>query len=303
MAKLQVMKGVKYTVKRLREWLRDDGAVVVQTKRDEIRCTVHVDPDTDTVAFISAQGKPLYNLDCFHQQWMYISEHTGLREFDTGVCVNESFELTKRTVRASKKVYDLNGGINTIDDKKTGFYFSGQMQALFYLYDLPTSTLPYCERRERMADYALRYPALRVPETFVLTTEYDVDEYYSHFVKQGHEGAMVKRIAFDYVYGRTVAWMKMKPEEERDGQITGYTAGKGEFEGLIGSIEVSFVDGSTTSCSGMSLALRRDITEHPENYTGRIVEVRFMERDSQGGYRHPRFYRFHPDKTTLVGSE
>lgn len=42
---LAVMKGVAFTEKRLLQWLKEDGKVVVQTKRDEIRCTVVVDYD------------------------------------------------------------------------------------------------------------------------------------------------------------------------------------------------------------------------------------------------------------------
>lgn len=302
MTKLAVMKGTKYSRQRLLQWLGEDGAVVLQTKRDEIRCMVEV--DGNTVTYTSAQGKPLYNLGCFDHDWIHVATHTGLTKFDTGICVNESFDLTKRTVRASKKRYNLRGTTFTvIHDKKTGFDWSGHLVGLFYLYDLPTSSVNYEHRRALMADYALRYHHLRVPETEVATSEFEVDQFYASCVKAGQEGAMIKRIAYDYVYGRTVDWMKMKPEEERDGEITGFTEGKGEFEGFIGSIKVRFADGSSTAISGMSFALRRDITEHPERYVGLIVEVRFMQRDSDGGYRHPRFYRFHPDKTTLEGSE
>ncbi|UQT03818.1 DNA ligase [Serratia phage vB_SmaP-Kaonashi] len=304
MSKLNVMKGVKYTLKRLRQWLKEDGKVILQTKRDEIRCMVKVSPSTGIVTYTSAQGKPLHNLSCFDKMWNHIALVTDLTEFDTGICVNDSFELTKRTVRASKKQYDLSGGeIHTIQDKKTGFYFSGTLTGVFYLYDLPTYRAEYSKRRKLMAELMHRNGSLAVPETYVATTEEEVDSHYAAMVAAGFEGSMVKRWDFEYVYGRTIAWMKLKPEEERDGEITGFTQGKGEFEGLIGSVEIRFADGSTTSCSGFSLALRRDFTESPERYIGRIVEVRFMERDSQGGYRHPRFYRFHPDKTTLEGSE
>ncbi|CUH74594.1 DNA ligase [Cronobacter phage Dev-CD-23823] len=303
MAKLTVMKGTKYDRKRLLQWLEEDGAVVVQTKRDEIRCKVNIDDD-NVVTYTSAQGKPLYNLSCFDAMWVHVATSSGIYEFDTGVCVNESFDLTKRTVRASKKQYDLTGNsIHTIEDKKKGYYFSGTLEARFYLYDLPTAKAPYENRRIVMCELASLFPELYVPETYIATSEYDVDEYYRHMVEAGHEGTMIKRVDYDYVYGRTVCWMKMKPEEERDGEVIGYVEGQGKYEGLIGSVKVRFVDGSTTAISGMSDGLRADISERREEYIGRIVEVRFMQRDSDGGYRHPRFYRWHPDKDTLEGSE
>ncbi|CCI88402.2 DNA ligase [Yersinia phage phiR8-01] len=305
MSKLAVMKGVKFTEKRLLDWLREDGEVILQTKRDEIRCVVRVSASTGEMTYTSAQGKPLFNLNCFDEEWNQVAMHLDLYEFDTGICVNESFELTKRTVRASKKKYDLSGDTHHIidDRKKTGFYFEGTLTGLFYLYDLPSWVAPYENRRRTMADLAHRFPSLRIPETWRCSTVVQTYETYDQLVNQGYEGLMVKRQNFEYIYGRTVAWMKMKPEDERDGEITGYVEGKGEFEGLIGSIEIRFVDGSTTSVSGMSYALRVAISADREGYIGRIVEVRFMQRDSQGGYRHPKFYRFHPDKTTLEGSE
>lgn len=303
MASLAVMKGAAFTRKRLLQWLEEDGAVVVQTKRDEIRCKVNIDDD-NVVTYTSAQGKPLYNLGCFDAMWVHLATYSGLYEFDTGICVNESFDLTKRTVRASKKQYDLTGNtIHTIEDKNKGYYFSGTLHGVFYLYDLPTAHSTYEARRMVMCELSARSPDVRVPETYITTSEYDVDEYYRHMVSAGHEGTMIKRVDYDYVYGRTVAWMKMKPEEERDGQVYGYTEGQGKYEGLIGSVKVRFVDGSTTAISGMSDGLRTDISERREEYIGRIVEVRFMQRDSDGGYRHPRFHRWHPDKDTLEGSE
>lgn len=72
MSKLQIMKGDAYCEKRLRKWLQEDGRVVVQTKRDEIRCLVEIHvshEETDDpefrVTYTSASGKPLYNLGGF----------------------------------------------------------------------------------------------------------------------------------------------------------------------------------------------------------------------------------------------
>lgn len=317
MAELVVMKGVKFTEKRLLEWFKEDGKVVVQTKRDEIRCRVRIlhteVPGGTEVTYTSAQGKPLYNLGCFDDFWIDFSQRTGRRDIDTGVCVENSFDLTKRTVRASKKPYNLNSGeIHTIVDKKTGFYFSGTLQAHFWLYDIVDHYGTYEDRRRYMADLCQMFQPISCPETWVIEkwnqeqVEDAVQQVYEineNLVALGHEGTMVKRFYHSWYEGRTTDWMKLKPCEERDGEITGYVAGKGKYEGLIGSVNLRFVDGSTTSVSGMSDALRTDISERPEEYLGRIVEMRYMQRDSQGGYRHPVFYRFHPDKETLEGSE
>ncbi|QYW05843.1 DNA ligase [Vibrio phage vB_VpaP_G1] len=295
---LAVMKGISYTRKRLEQWLAQDGKVVVQPKRDELRCIVRVLPDS--VTYTSASDKPLHNLQMFDEYWRTVARLTGLHVFDCGVMVNDSFDLTKRVLRSSKKVYHLDGTYtHEIKDKKE-VIFLGRLNAKFWLYDLPTFSAPYKDRLNRMQNIELQFPAIiGVPKTEFVGTVNQVETWMEDYTFSGHEGAMVKRIEHDYKVGRTSDWMKMKPEEEEDGEIIGYIEGQGKYEGLIGSIKVRFADGSECAASGMSDAVRVAISADREGYLGRIVEIRYMQRDSKAGYRHPRFYRFHPDKTSL----
>lgn len=297
---LNVMKGVAFTPKRLTEWLAEDDAVWLQPKRDEMRCTVIVHPGQG-VDYISASGKPLYNLGKFDCMWKSIANITGICLFDTGVMVNDSFDLTKRTVRASKKVYDLADCTeHTILDKKV-VVFSGRLKAKFWLYDLPSLDVTYTQRLTRMELIAHQFSGwVGSPETIKAYNAATVYDFMAKQLDKGLEGAMVKRIDHEYRTGRTTNWMKMKPEEEQDGEVIGFVeANEGKFEGLIGSIQVRFADGSTCAASGMSDAIRADISANRAEWLGRIVEIRYMHRDSKGGYRHPRFYRVHPDKTSL----
>lgn len=333
MADLIVMKGSKYTEKRLREWFQADGAVVVQTKRDEFRCVVQVcmldeklNDGTDDraahdfVKYTSAQGKPLYNLGCFNDMWLEIARVTGQRKFDMGCMVSNSFNLTRRTLRASKKSYDLTG--NTVHEiiekgKKTkmpdgtmlvtpGFYYMGKLKAQFWFYDLPEHPELYNERRAIMATYHRNFPEFTgIPETEVVTVPWggsvsdgvaQVNVLFQAMLDAGHEGAMIKRFEHPYKVGRSTDWMKMKPEDEVDVEIIDYIPGEGAFSGLVGSLVGRAEDGSIVSFSGFSYELRCAISANFEAYRGRWAEVRFMQREETGGYRHPRFYRWHPDK-------
>ena len=298
---LTVMKGVSFTEKRLLHWLKEDGGVVVQTKRDEFRCVVEV--VGGLVTFTSASGKPLYNLNQFAEEFIFLSGKYGLDKFDCGVSVNESFDLTRRTVRASKKEYLLKGN---------AYYRMAKggpettLRARFYFYDLPTSCAArYVGRRQTMAAMAKESEWFATPETWVVVPDgrnvfvSDVYGLYEQLVTGGHEGAMLKRLEHAYKASRTTDWMKMKPEEEADGIITGFTPGQGKFADMVGSVNVRFADGSTTSVSGMTDAVRLALTTEPDYYIGKVLEVRYMMRDSQGGYRHPRWYRLHPDKDEL----
>ncbi|WWY65352.1 ATP-dependent DNA ligase [Escherichia phage vB_EcoP_LHP] len=301
---LAVMKGVAFTEKRLLQWLKEDGKVVVQTKRDEIRCTVVVDYD-GTVTYTSAQGKPLFNLQCFDSLWKMVSEVSGIYKFDTGVCVNDSFDLTKRTVRAATKGYVLNGRKHHIITEKlpkqpVRTVYEGLLVAAFWLYDLPTlqgDEWDYQSRRIEMAEIVrIAGNSVYTPETEVVTSAEDAEDIHGKLIELGFEGSMLKRFNHPYREGRTSDWMKRKPEEEVDVEIIDWTPGKDAFEGLVGSLVGRAEDGSIVSFSGFPMALRQELTDNFEAYRGRWAEVRYMQRDSQGGYRHPRFYRWHPDK-------
>lgn len=317
MAKLAVHKGIPYEEKRLRQWLEEDGKVVLQVKRDEIRCVVEIHEIwvEETLEFVnthvtytSASGKPLYNLGNFDKHWLDFAKRTGKRRIDTGVSVNDSFDLTRRTVMAKTKQYDLSGNtVNTIagEKKKDPPHYVGPLRAMFWLYDIIDHYGTYEDRRRDMAKYALDLPEfLACPETFVIyVPKWNITEAVqvveSHFqqaLELRHEGLMIKRFYHSWEPRHTTNWMKMKPEAEVDVEIIGYVEGKGEFSGLVGSLIGRAADGSTVDFSGFTLELRRAISADFESYRGRWCEVRYMQRDAQGGYRHPRFFRFHPDK-------
>ena len=46
----------------------------------------------------------------------------------------------------------------------------------------------------------------------------------------------------------------------------------------------------------MDDSTRKNISEYPQNYLGEVLRVPYMMRDSQGGYRHPRWGGLHEDK-------
>ena len=319
MSKLAAMKGDSYSEKRLRKWLKQDGAVVVQIKRDEFRCIVKMVLDADgnpAVQYLSAQGKPLHNLSFADQYWIDLATITGQTTFDCGVVVNNDFDLTRRTVRASKKKYDLSGqSVQEIVERKKGevlYSFKGKMRAVFWLYDLPELNLSYEKRRLHMSRYTVLIAEmpLETPESEVIgfragaiTDEVvdaavqDVKDVFAQVRNQGHEGLMIKRINYVWEPKRCAdSWMKLKPDDEVDGQIVSYTPGKGKYADMVGSLNCVAADGSEFSVSGMTDAQRRDFTDNFEDYINQWLVATYMERDSKGGYRHPQFKRMHAEK-------
>lgn len=313
MSKLKVMKGDGFTEKRLIKWLKEDGAVVIQIKRDEFRCVVQVsNGPVPSVSYTSASGKPLYNLQSFDSLMVEMAYWYGTFRFDMGVCINDSFDLTRRTVRASTKPYDLSGyseQVITGKKKSDPAHYIGPLKARFWFYDLPDVERAYITRRGDMALLHNNFPEYTgVPETEIVTVRQDVADGIGYAVTQvhevfatarelGHEGIMVKRYDHQWEPKRCPdSWMKLKPSDEIDGRIIGKTEGKGKFFGLIGSLICEAEDGSNFTISGMTDAQRQDFTENFETYRGQWVTATYMERETQGGYRHPQFNRMHDEK-------
>lgn len=304
MSKLQVMKGGEFSEKRAEKWLKEDGAVIVQIKRDEFRCVVQVNWQAEhepSVTFTSASGGPLYNLDMFSAMFLEMSHFYGTNRFDMGVCINDSFDLTRRTLRASTKPYDLSGLTEqTIAGKrkKDAPHYIGKLKARFWFYDLPDADLTYRSRRMDMATLAMNFPEYTAtPETEELYTIAEINAWFSKARLAGHEGIMVKRVDHKWEPTRRPdSWMKLKPNDEVDGRIIGFTDGKGKFAGLIGSLICEAEDGSTFTISGMTDVERHDFTLAKAEMLGVWVTATYMERDTQGGYRHPQFHRIHEEK-------
>lgn len=115
----------------------------------------------------------------------------------------------------------------------------------------------------------------------------------------GYEGAMAKTLDHLYSRTRTFDWMKIKPKETFDGRITGFNEAVSEEGvplGRVGSVNVACEDGSTASPAGFKHAHGRALWAARDSLVGQWIEFEAMERDRQGGYRHPIYCRFREDK-------
>lgn len=260
----------------------------VEIKHDEIRCRVMVLPD-GRVLYESYAGKPLFNLEQFDPYWKELSGLTGYTEFDTGFEANGNFNDSYRWVRSSK-----NGIPKEIADKPT----------LFLLFDLPELATPF---EKRMVDRhtvcviaASIGMELYQPAGSWAHSEEAVSEMFIVARERGFEGLMVKSLWHLYEPGkRSNGWLKVKPTDDADGVIISLHEAHSEDGtplGRIGSITIDVDDGSTATPHGIAHDLGRDMFNNPRKYLGQWAEFAFMERDRQGGYRHPTFRRLREAK-------
>lgn len=118
-------------------------------------------------------------------------------------------------------------------------------------------------------------------------------EFFETVLKYGGEGVVLKHILGKYVQGKKPAnvWVKAKKKETYDCVITGFKPGKGKYKNMIGSVELSQYKEmgkvgevveykllKVCNASGIDDELRKEMTENPEAFLGRVAVVDAYER-------------------------
>jgi bifunctional non-homologous end joining protein LigD len=112
----------------------------------------------------------------------------------------------------------------------------------------------------------------------------------------GLEGVVLKRLGSSYLPTRSPLWAKVKPMQSMDCRIVNLPHdGEGSFAGLVGAVEFELPDGQIGRASGMSMAVRQEMTGHPERYEGKIAEISYQLISKDGRPRHPIYKRLRPE--------
>jgi len=132
-------------------------------------------------------------------------------------------------------------------------------------------------------------------------------ECFRKVVERGGEGLMLKEP--DAPYGEGV--FKVKKATDVSAFISGYTEGKGKYEGQIGAIRFSVggIDPMVAEleigqCSGMADVTRGYISKNRRACLGKVIDVCCEPPDKPSAWtgqrlRHPRFIRFRDDLSPL----
>jgi len=268
--------------------------VYVEDKHDEIRCQVIVlNNPLPEVHYVSYSGKPLANMQRFDEVFKTLARGTGWHEFDLGFEVDGNFNDSYRWVRSTKGLPDDLKNVPVkflvfgLPEKRTG----GMVEQLLARLDV--------------ARYAADWVTVPfdVPRFTVCFDHESVDEAFVNARSRGLEGVMVKQLHAPYERKRTDGWLKMKPEDDADGVITELIEATatvadpergiavGDPLGRVGSVRVRMEDGSEACPHGIAHDLGRRMLMATGSYIGQWCEFKYMERDRQGGYRHPTFHR------------
>jgi len=133
-------------------------------------------------------------------------------------------------------------------------------------------------------------------------TSIDKKKLYEDVLKRGGEGIMLKRLDATYCQGGRPAnnWFKAKKSMTIDAVIVGFTKGLGKYNDRIGAVRFGqYQDGKLVElgqASGMTDADRLLMSKYPEQFVGRVVVIKGMQRLNSGAIRHPIFGGLHSDK-------
>ena len=158
-----------------------------------------------------------------------------------------------------------------------------------------------CQDRYTILDERLRVAKeityLRLVPRYIVTAEYDaIEAMHAEFVSQGYEGAMVKDLDAPYKFGRGPEVMKLKAFHDVDLKIERLVEGTGKHSDKLGSVAVTFNGVEVQVGSGFSDDHRITIWEDPDNFIGRMIEVRYQEVTPDGSLRFPTFVCFRNDR-------
>ncbi len=125
---------------------------------------------------------------------------------------------------------------------------------------------------------------------------------YKDVLAKGGEGIILKRLDAYYIPGARPSdnWYKAKRSAIFDCIVIGFTKGEGKYNRWIGAVRFGqYVDDKLVElgqASGMTDAIRKDMSDNPDRYIGRVVAIKGMERLRSGAIRHPQFVGVRSDK-------
>jgi DNA ligase-1 len=159
---------------------------------------------------------------------------------------------------------------------------------------------------------ANKYGKFWIIPTKVVNNLTEAVTHFEELLASGEEGTILKNYCGLWEDTRSKHLVKFKSEKDADLIITGFNPGKGQFEGMVGSVVCESSDGLVqVNISGFDVKTRQYITDNQASLLGTIMTVMYNERikSSEKGRENvdslflPRFTEFRLDKTVANSSK
>ncbi len=157
------------------------------------------------------------------------------------------------------------------------------------LFDLPAHDGTFSQRLATMQDLVVKInsPYLGVIKQFRVTSDVELMRHLNLITENGGEGLMLQRQTALYTAGRSNDLLKLKLFDDIEVVVTGYRPGKGQFEGMIGSLHVR-TDQGIEFYVGSGLNRKQRINPPP---ISTMITIRYQGLTKNGIPRFPVFLR------------
>lgn len=284
---------------------------IVSPKLDGIRVIARCDIENSKVEWLTREGNVLHSMDHLSDYALifanvFLSQlglNTKVIFFDgegTSGDFTQSVSDLKRHKSAKNAIFNIFDFFTTDD-------LNALKQQAKYSQRSRLETLDAVNIMWLSSNFY--NPAICVHEWAMVDSETDVQQHYSKYVADGHEGVIVKNPDSSYMFARRKNWLKIKGQIDADGTIIGFEAGdkNKQFSDTLGAIVVKLENGVEVKVSsGLSRADRDSIWSNKDEFSGRVIEVLGHEITKDGSIRHPRVSNFPHclrDVNTAIGDK
>ena len=128
---------------------------------------------------------------------------------------------------------------------------------------------------------------IKLAETYEINSKEELLEKHREFLEQGYEGTIIRHSEIGYeINKRSTSLLKFKDFQDLACEIVDVKPSEKRPD--QGSFICKLEDGTTFGC-GMRFTHdeRKNILLHPEEYIGKVAEVRFFEYSDDGVPRFP----------------
>ncbi|UUG68097.1 ATP-dependent DNA ligase [Bacillus phage PK-3] len=274
-----------------------EGEFYITLKLDGNRCVAIV--DGNGVKFFTRQGKPI--LDMVELESQFNSFPQGVYDGELllinkdSIPSDELFRATQKTVRKDGEKRNLE--FHIFDFISISEFEDGISKRT---YEQRRNTLnmviaPYTQNEGSMINVL---PVLYSgnDKSVIPTLMKEVED-------KGFEGLMINTAKGLYQTKRTSDLLKVKTMKTADLLVMSVEkAIDGQFEGLLGRVNVEYKGNLVGVGSGFTIEQRREFIDNPDLICGKIIEVQFFEesKDEKTGMpslRFPVFKGIRDDKT------
>ncbi len=272
------------------------GEKFIDYKLDGVRVLAFFDPDKDTVAMYTRNGKQLHNFghveDEIREKIMPGFEIPTILD---GEMVSKSFQALMKQVHRKENVEATDAKFAVFDMISQDEFNKGKSILGCADRDAMVNALFINKKFEHLFPLEKHKVNLDTPEGYKKYLKFNKDA-----IANGFEGVMIKDVDAPYECKRSHHMLKAKPFIEVTLNVMDIEQGTGRNEGRLGAFVCKGTDGDKTIevnvGSGFSDAQRDEFWQQRDKIVNQLVEVRgdAVTQNQDGSYslRFPRFKTF-----------